>query len=90
MLVKFLATYRQVAGCKSCDVPSCGDVLALLQEVSRRWPAFRDLVLNEDGSDKGDDAIVLVNGRHIEHLDGVATKLTEQDYVVLTPIVAGG
>ena len=90
MLVKFLATYRQIAGCKSCNVPAPRDVLALMGELSRRWPAFADLIINKDGTDKGDDVIILVNGRHIEHLDGVATKLTEDDYVVLTPLVAGG
>lgn len=90
MLVKFLATYRQIAGCKSCDVPAPRDVLALMGELARRWPAFSDLIVNEDGTDKGDDVIILVNGRHIEHLDGVATRLTEDDYVVLTPLVAGG
>ncbi len=90
MLVKFLATYRQIAGCKSCDVPAPGDVLALMGALSERWPAFRKLLLNEDGTDRGDDVIILVNGRHIEHLDGMATPLTEQDYVVVTPVVAGG
>ena len=35
-------------------------------------------------------AIVLVCGRHIEHLDGVRTPLSEQDYVAVTPLVAGG
>jgi molybdopterin synthase sulfur carrier subunit len=90
MLVKFFATYRQIAGCKSCDVPAPQDVLALMEELSRRWPEFRNLILNEDGTDKGDDVIIMVNGRHIEHLEGVATPLTEQDYVAVTPLVAGG
>ena len=90
MLVKFFATYRQIAGCRSCDVPSPGNVLALMELLSKRWPAFRELVLNEDGTDKGDDVIIMVNGRHIDHLDGVATKLTEDDYVAVTPLVAGG
>lgn len=90
MLVKFLATYRQIAGRKSCDIPAPHDVLALMAELSAKWPEFRKLILSEDGTDKGDDVIILVNGRHIEHLDGVATPLTEQDYVVITPLVAGG
>ena len=90
MQVKFFATYRQIAHCKSCDVPAPQDVLALMGELSRRWPEFRSLILNEDGTDKGDDVIIMVNGRHIEHLDGVATKLTEEDYVAVTPLVAGG
>lgn len=47
-------------------------------------------MLNDDHTDKGRDAIVLVCGRHIEHLDGVRTPLSEQDYVAVTPLVAGG
>ena len=90
MLVKFFATYRQISGCKSCDVDAPQDVLALMDMLSQRWPAFRTLILNEDGTDKGDDVIIMVNGRHIEHLDGVATALSEQDYVAITPLVAGG
>ena len=46
--------------------------------------------MNDDGTDKGDDVIIMVNGRHIEHLDGMATTLTEDDYVAVTPLVAGG
>ncbi|MBR0405708.1 MAG: MoaD family protein [Eggerthellaceae bacterium] len=90
MLVKFFATYRQIAGCKSCDVEAPQDVLALMGVLSERWPEFRNLILNRDGTDKGDDVIIMVNGRHIEHLDGVATQLTEEDYVAITPLVAGG
>ena len=90
MLVKFFATYRQITGCISCDVPAPATVLDLLKELSQRWPEFRPLLLNADATDKGEDAIVLVNGRHIEHLDGVATALSEQDYAAVTPLVAGG
>ena len=49
MLVKFFATYRQISGCKTCDIPAPDDVLGLLWEISSRWPAFRTLVLNETG-----------------------------------------
>ena len=90
MLVRFFATYRQITGCRSCDMPAPADVLGLLHALSEKWPAFRELVLNEDGTDKGQDAIILVNGRHIEHLDGVATPLAEGDRVAVTPLVAGG
>ena len=52
MLVKFFATYRQIAGCKSCDVKAPQDVLALMGVLSERWPEFRSLILNGDGTDK--------------------------------------
>ena len=31
MLVKFLATYRQIANCKSCDMPAPSNVLELME-----------------------------------------------------------
>lgn len=90
MRVKFFATYREITGCRMCDMPAPDDVLALMAALSKKWPAFRPLLLNADATDLGDDAIVLVNGRHIEHLDGVHTKLGEDDSVAVTPLVAGG
>ena len=90
MRLKFFATYRQITNCKECTIPAPDDVRALLREASQRWPAFSGLLLSADGANKGDDVIVLVNGRHIEHLDGLDTKLTDEDTAVLTPVVAGG
>lgn len=90
MLVKFFATYRQVTGCRSTELPAPATVLELLAALSQRWPALRPLVLDEPGTGKGDDVIVMVNGRHIEHLEGVQTPLSESDYVAITPLVAGG
>ena len=55
--------------------------------MEQRYPDFQGLLLNDDHTDKGRDAIVLVRGRHIEHLDGVRTPLSEQDYVAVTPLV---
>lgn len=90
MLVKFFATYRQITGVKKLELNAPEDVLGLMNELSRRYPDFRPLLLNAAGDGLGDDAIVMVNGRHIEHLDGVRTKLTESDTVAVTPLVAGG
>ena len=90
MLVKFFATYRQIVGGKSVDLAAPADVLSLLKELSDRWPAFRELILNAEATDVGPDVIIMVNGRHITHLDGVQTALSESDYVAITPLVAGG
>lgn len=90
MLVKFFATYRQIAGCRQTEVPAPRSVLDLLSLLSERWPAFRPLLLDETGTQVGVDAIVLVNGRHIEHLNGADTRLCESDHVAITPLVAGG
>lgn len=90
MLVKFFATYRQIAGAKSIELPAPATVLELLDSLSLTWPEFRPLLLNDDKTGLGPDAIVLVSGRHIDHLQGVDTPLSESDYVAITPLVAGG
>lgn len=90
MNVKFFATYRMIAGQGCINLPAPRDVLELLEILEQRYPDFQGLLLNDDHTDKGRDAIVLVCGCHIEHLDGVRTPLSEQDYVAVTPLVAGG
>jgi molybdopterin synthase sulfur carrier subunit len=91
MLVKFFATYREISKCSSCTVPAPLHVLALCGEICARFgPAMRAKLLSADGRELGADAIVLVNGRHIAHLAGPATALTEQDTVAIFPLVAGG
>jgi len=90
MLVKFFATYREVTGCKTVQVVAPRDVLALLEDLSGRWPALRVKLLTPDGTDIGEDAIVLVDGRSVLHLQGVATPLSEESVVAVFPLVAGG
>lgn len=90
MNVKFFATYRMIVGQGCINLPAPRDVLELLEILEQRYPDFQGLLLNDDHTDKGRDAIVLVCGRHIEHLDGVRTPLSEQDYVAMTPLVARG
>lgn len=90
MKVKFFATYRKIVGQGSIDIPAPEDVLALLHLLNQRYPAFEGILLTEDGTDKNKETIVMVCGRHIEHLDGVRTPLHEGDYVAVTPLVAGG
>lgn len=90
MHVKFFATYRDITGLKRMEAPAQPDVLALLAYLSERWPAFRPLLLNEAGDKIGDDAIVIVNGRHVDHLAFERTPLADDDTVALTPLVAGG
>ena len=90
MNVNFFATYRMIAGQGCINLPAPRDVLELLEILQHRYPDFQRLLLNDDHTDKGRDAIVLVYSRHLEHLDGVRTPLSEQVYVAVTPLVAGG
>lgn len=90
MKVKFFATYRQIAECESFDAPALCSIHELLKYCSERWPEFCNLLLDKSGKNLGPDLIIMVNGRHIQHLDGIKTKLTEDDVVAITPQMAGG
>lgn len=90
MRVKFFATYRELTNCKSVELTAPDNVLALLAALAARYPPLGPRLLSPDGSGLSDDAIVMVNGRHIAHLRGVDTPLTEGDTVAVFPLVAGG
>lgn len=63
-------------------------VVILVGPLSRS-PDLRDQVFDVPGEIR-EDVNVLVNGRHIESLDGVATRPEEGDEVVIFPVVVGG
>lgn len=93
MKVKFFAYIRDrdYAGCKEITRPACKDLRQLGEELSVQYgDKFRRLFFTPDGTDFGEEIIVLVNGRRAEFLDGMETALTEQDTVLLFPVVAGG
>jgi molybdopterin synthase sulfur carrier subunit len=91
MLVKFFATYREITKCASLTLTAPSNLLSLITELSARYgPVMRTRLLSADGQNAGADAVILVNGRHIEHLAGLKTPLCEKDVVAIFPLVAGG
>jgi len=91
MKVKFFATYRDITRRKEEDVPAVPDIWALLTLLAGRYGAkFRAELIAPDGKDVGANAIIMVNGRSILHLQGKNTPLTETDIISIFPIVAGG
>ena len=91
MKLKYFATYREITRCKEEVIPAPEDIWALLLSLSQRYGAdFRKKLLSHDGMDIGMDAIIMVNGRNITHLDGKNTLLADSDAVSIFPLVAGG
>ncbi|MCL1847907.1 MAG: MoaD family protein [Coriobacteriia bacterium] len=91
MQIRYFANYRTITGRRTEEVAAPATMLALLEQLSTRYGAeLRRWLLSADGLAKGENAVILLNGRHIEHLDGVATTLKEEDVVSLFPLVAGG
>ena len=91
MKVRFFATYRDITHVNELEMPAPESVRGLLLQLSARFgPALGDQILSPDKNSLGRDAIVLVDGRHICHLNGIDTPLDESNTVAVFPLIAGG
>ena len=90
MRVSFFATLREITRAKeirwTTPTATVGDLLHALSD--RYGSGFRDWAL--EGDSLGKFIIVLVNGRDVRHLAGLATRLEPEDDVSIFPMVAGG
>jgi len=91
MKVRFFATYRDITHVNELEVPAQESVRGLLLWLSARFgPALGEKILSPDKNALGRDAIVLVDGRHITHMNGLDTPLDESNTVAIFPLIAGG
>ena len=92
MKVNFYATYRQLVGGKTVDIPTAKSVTVrqLIDEVIRCYPRLRAELL-DDGGQLYRHVHVFVSGRDAPYLvEGLDTTLAEDDTVNIFPPVAGG
>ncbi|NCA99158.1 MAG: MoaD/ThiS family protein [Clostridia bacterium] len=91
MNVQFFAHLIDLAGTAICTVEGPQDVTALVHHLCATYgPALAGQLLNHDGQPLHDDLFVLVNGRHIRQLQGLATPLQNTDTIAFVPIVEAG
>lgn len=91
MLIKSYATLRDLLGWRSRDYPlaagaTVGDVL---QALARECPEFGAKLWDDEGRLAG-YVTVLLNGRSVEYLGGLATPVSDADTLSLFPPVGGG
>jgi len=89
MKVKFFAYLRDYTKVKEVDIKGCNTVLELLNLLSDKYGSDLTQALFKN-SELSNEIIILVNGRHIVHLNGVKTEISENDEISLFPVVAGG
>ena len=89
MKVKFFAYLRDYTKTKEVDINGCTTVLELLNLLSDKYGKNLSQALFKN-SELSNEIIILVNGRHIVHLNGVKTEINENDEISLFPVVAGG
>lgn len=87
--VKFFAYFRALFGGRERDAvlgdgSTVGDVLALLCDTAeRRGEIFA-------GDELKPHLVVMVNGVHVQSLQGLATPLSSGDNLAVFPIMGGG
>jgi len=89
--VKFLATIRVITGESSIEL-SCTHhdtaVTVIQMLVEKYGNKLRQAIMN--GTKLKSGIKMIINGRDIEYLNGLDTKLKDGDVVVIIPPIAGG
>lgn len=89
MKVKFFAYIRDYTKTKVLDI----EYDETLEELLHRLCDIFGEKLKKaifDGDNLSKEIIIMVNGRHVVHLDGIKTKLKNTDEISIFPVVAGG
>jgi len=86
--VRLFAGLRAPVGAPEIDLQAA-DVRGLLRNLVARYPALHEELFDRSGRLR--DAVkVMVNGRNVEFLEGLDTRLETGDAVAVFPVVAGG
>jgi len=91
MKVKLFTILRQLVSAGEIEVAlEDGDTVGgVLTRLAAEYPALGKHIFDRDGKLEG-YINVFVNGRSISFLDGLDTRLNEDDELTLFPPVAGG
>ena len=81
--VKFFATLRSIAGRREVEIKGIKTVGELLEKL---YAEFGEEFKNEIEERR----MILVNGKNIDHLNGLNTELSEGDVVSIFPPAGGG
>ena len=91
MRVRFFAYLRNFTGCAEADVPYQETIGALARSLCDRYgDKLEQKIFPLGMGEFGPEIIVLINGRHVNHLGGFNTALNPDDHVDIFPVVAGG
>jgi sulfur-carrier protein len=89
MVIKFFAYLRDYTHTKETKIDKCETVEELLKVLCSLYGKRFEEKISIEGR-LSSEVIILVNGRHITHLDEISTKLSKEDEISIFPVVAGG
>ncbi len=86
--VRYFGHFRDLTKLREEEVPGGKTVRGLLEVLEERYgDAFSPAEKPVPVSGR---LILLVNGRHIQHLDGLDTSLENDDILSVFPLIGGG
>mgnify|MGYP002331848589 CR=1 FL=1 len=85
--VKLFANFREAAKQKEVEIKA-SNVRDLLEVLVEKFENLKPLIF--DDGELRDYVHIMVNGKHINYLDGIETELDEGDTVAIFPPVSGG
>jgi len=93
--VRFFAYLRNLTGCAEADIPYEVSAGALARSLCDLYGDKLRQKIFPPGSTGGEEKfnaeiIILVNGRHVDHLGGFTAPLKPDDRVDFFPKIAGG
>jgi molybdopterin synthase sulfur carrier subunit len=90
--VKFIGALRHVSGANelALEGKGCISIRELMKELIKELPELKRSLIDQQLEDPRPNALILVNGREISVLNGLETKLKDEDEIVLVPVVHGG
>ena len=87
--IKAFGELRKLLGAElKLELPSGTTIGELLLKLSKDYPALKSKVLDPDG--RSGHYLVLINGRNIQFMNQLKTKLSEKDTISLLPPSGGG
>jgi len=89
--VKFIGALRHASG-ERTHVVNCEDcsVRELIEKMGADSPELKRNLIGGEGENQHPNALILVNGREISVLNGLNTRLVDDDEIVFIPVVHGG
>jgi molybdopterin synthase sulfur carrier subunit len=90
--VKFVGALRHFSGAGelALDCKGCISIGELVNELIKELPELKRSLIDQQLEDPRPNALILVNGREINVLNGLETKLKDGDEIVFVPVVHGG
>jgi MoaD family protein len=89
VIVRLHDEFRDRAGTNTIRVP-IGDsetVDTLLMKLSRRYPKVVEEVLDPTTGDVRENYDILLNGRRVQQIRGIHTKLKHKDEITISPVM---